>query len=349
MFRELGGEQARQLLNTEQTYAAYRSARFERELRFRGSVTWKQVKGRSYLYRKVNGRWKSLGPRDNRTVEIYEAFTRGRTAVKTKLDDLDQAIRSAAAVNKAMRLGRVPWTAARLLRRLDRDFLLGHGISVVGTHALFAYERMAGGHLANSELVTTDIDLLFDARQKLRLLAPETRSEGLRGILKKADQSFEPISAGSFRAVNSAGFMVDLIKPVPSARSARGEPSRIGDDAGDLTAAEIQGLAWLQNSPKIEVTVLDERGYPLQIVAPDPRAFALHKLWVAERGDRDPLKRRRDLGQARAVAAIVARYCPQLSFESHALAALPKQLRERVPDLLEAVHEMEFGDEAAAW
>ena len=349
LFRELSGDQIRQLLNTEQLYDAYRAARGEREKRFRGSMTWKRVSGRQYLYRKVDGQWKSLGPRTQRSEEIYDAFVSGREAVKARIADLDAAIRRMAPVNRAMRLGRVPWVAAKVLRRLDRSFLLGHGISVVGTHALFAYERLAGGHLAGSELVTVDIDLLFDARKKLRLLDSEAKSEGLRGILKVADATFETISAGSFRAVNAEGFMVDLIKPVPSAGAARAEASRVGSRAEDLTAAEIEGLTWLQSSPKVAVTVLDERGYPLHIVAADPRAFALHKLWIAERTDRDPLKRRRDLDQARAVAGMVARYCPQLPFDDPALAALPEQLRARIPELLAASGELRSGEEADPW
>jgi hypothetical protein len=75
---------------------------------------------------------------------IYDTFQAGRAASKARVAELDDAVRRMAPVNRAMGLGRVPWVAARLLRRLDRDALLGHGISVVGTHALFAYERLAG-------------------------------------------------------------------------------------------------------------------------------------------------------------------------------------------------------------
>ncbi|HEY0131281.1 MAG TPA: GSU2403 family nucleotidyltransferase fold protein, partial [Allosphingosinicella sp.] len=86
--------------------------------------------------------------------------------------------------------------------------------------------------------------------------------------------------------------------------------------------------------PQVENVVVDERGFPLRISAPDPRAFALHKLWLSERLDRDPLKRRRDARQAAAVSAAVLRYLPQLRFDDEALNALPQALRARTSELL---------------
>jgi hypothetical protein len=332
-FVELSGDQIRQLINTEQTYDAFRRAQSERE-RYRGAMAWKRVRGREYLYRKRAGVWKSLGPRGPDTVLAYESFHSGRSAARERVASLDGVIRGQAPVNRAMRLGRVPWAAARLLRRLEKKGVLGHGISVVGTNALFAYERMAGAHFAGSEVTTTDIDLLFDARDRLRLLAPNLQDEGLLGILHQVDDTFEMLAPGSFRAVNSAGFIVDLVKPMPKAPGLTQERARLGQRADDMTAAEIEGLAWLQNSPQIDSVVVDERGFPLPISAPDPRAFALHKLWLSERLDRDPLKRRRDARQAVAVAAAVIRYVPQLPFKDEALQALPQALRARAPELV---------------
>ncbi|HYG49003.1 MAG TPA: nucleotidyltransferase domain-containing protein [Allosphingosinicella sp.] len=347
-FVELTGEQIRQLINTEQTYEAFRRAQAERE-RYRGAMAWKRVRGREYLYRKRSGTWKSLGPRGPDTVRAYESFHSGRPAARERLKSLDKVIREQAPVNRAMRLGRVPWPAARLLRRLESKRVLGQGISVVGTNALFAYERMAGTHFAGSEVTTTDIDLLFDARDRLRLLAPDLQDEGLQGILRDVDETFEMLAPGSFRAVNAAGFIVDLIKPMPRAPARSGERARIGDDPADMTAAEIEGLVWLQNSPQVEQVVVDERGFPLRIAAPDPRAFALHKLWLSERPDRDPLKRRRDSRQAAAVAAVVVRYLPQLRFEDEALQALPESLRARISELTGRAAEFLSGPDSGAW
>jgi hypothetical protein len=50
----------------------------------------------------------------------------------------------------------------------------------------------------------------------------------------------------------------------------------------------------------LEATAIDEKGYPLRLVVIDPRAFELHKAWVSEREDREPLKAVRDLEQAKS-------------------------------------------------
>jgi hypothetical protein len=103
----------------------------------------------------------------------------------------------------------------------------------------------------------------------------------------------------------------------------------------DLEGAAIFGLGWLINSPRLEAVTLDERGYPVRVVAIDPRAFALHKAWVSGREDREQLKAVRDLEQAKAAAAIATRYLKK-SFESADLSALPNALRELAPKLINA-------------
>ncbi|MBA3678421.1 MAG: hypothetical protein H0W74_13640 [Sphingosinicella sp.] len=329
-FTEIDGDQARQLINVEQVYSV--RAASERRRHYSGSMTWKRVSGRFYLYRKADRDWKSLGPQSSETEKIFDRFRAGRDEAKAHIADLDSRIRAIAPVNRAMRLGRMPAISAKLLRRLDREGLLGTSLSVVGTHALFAYERMAGVHLASRHIGTQDIDLLYDSRRELVLVSPEAREQGLIGILRKIDDSFVPTAPGSFRAANASGFLVDLIQPLlkghgPPARSA------IAPQIGDLQAAEIAGLIWLENSPAIETVVIDERGFPLHVPVPDPRAFALHKLWIYQRDDRDPIKRRRDRAQAEVIAALLAQYLPHLRFDDPALAALPNALRVLAPQL----------------
>lgn len=48
---------------------------------------------------------------------------------------------------------------------------------------------------------------------------------------------------------------------------------------------------------------------------PDPRAFALHKAWLSQQLTHEPLKKPRDLAQARVVAQLVREYMPHLSFD----------------------------------
>jgi hypothetical protein len=162
------------------------------------------------------------------------------------------------------------------------------------------------------------------------------------------DPSFDPASPGGYRAVNADGFIVDLIMPMPIRPAFGDGAGRIGSDRHDMTEAEIEGLAWLENSPQIHQIAIDERGYPLRLDVPDPRAFALHKLWVSERMDRDPMKARRDAAQARAVAGLVLRYLPQLRFDDEALSALPATLRNRIPELLSKARQL-YAEERDDW
>ena len=133
--------------------------------------------------------------------------------------------------------------------------------------------------------------------------------------------------------MNRDGYLVDLIMPAPKDPMATVPRSRIGSDEADLQAVEIEGLSWLVNSPKATCVVIDERGYPLEMRVPDPRAFALHKSWLSERTERDPVKKRRDAAQADLVATLMATRLPHLRFDDGALAALPAALRARAATL----------------
>lgn len=253
-----------------------------------------------------------------------------------------------APVNRALNLGRIPKLTARILRRLDEKRLLGQHLIVIGTNALFCYESAAGVFLEAGLLATADADLLWDARQRVALLLPEVRRSGIIEILTRVDRSFELTGPKSFRAVNATGFCVDLIRPEDkNFFDPRARPS-LGERTDDLEAAPIHGLKWLVNAPKYEVVAIGADGYPLRIVTPDPRAFALHKLWLSERPDRDPVKRRRDQQQGIAVARLCRQYF-NLEFDSAALGALPESLRRLATSFADAPGDDDGAPPTPAW
>lgn len=290
-------------------------------------MVWDHSNGRTYLVRSFYDdrgvrRQKSLGPKNAGTEKIKEAFEKGREDSTKRRDDLRAALERQAAINRAVGLGRVPILTARILRALDDEGLISAGVRVAGTNALFAYEAAAGVMFDSSITATGDIDLLFDSRARLRLVAGrDVATRGLIGLLQRLDKSFRK-SRQTFRAANSDGFLVDLIKPSrnPSWRKDR---QALGD-SDDLEAAEIEGLVWLENAPPFEQVAIDEKGGPLRMVAPDPRIFALHKHWLSNRLDRDPIKVRRDEAQAVAIAALVREYFPHLPFDPEALSVMPR-------------------------
>ncbi len=326
-FQELNPDQRREAVNTRQRYAAYREA-VGRALSFRGSMVWTATNGHEYLVRshyEAAGvrRQTSLGPRSAQTEAIKRDYDHGRAEAQARVKNLKAVLDRQAAINRAIGLGRVPLIGARIIRALDQAGLLGSGIRVLGTNAIYAYEAAAGIRIDPGLTSTEDIDLLFDARAALTFAAREDLSPpSLLRLLQKVDHSFKR-SNQTFRAVNSDGYLVDLIKPLRNPPWLD-ERERAGSDADDLLAVEIEGLVWHESAPAFEAVAIDERGEPCRIVATDPRVWTAHKLWLSKRDDREPIKRRRDEAQAEAIGRLVAAYLPQLPYSADDLKMLPK-------------------------
>jgi hypothetical protein len=345
-FLELNGDQRRESINTYQRFASWKSAKEEAD-RFKGSMVWAEDKGSQYLarsdYDRHTGirRQRSLGPRSSVTEKQKTEFEEGRRRAKELMKHADTVLARQAAINRALKIGRVPDLPARIVRALDNSGLLGVGIRIVGTNAVYAYEATAGVFLDASLTTTEDIDLLFDARRRLRLASSNNLSDqNLMAILRKVDRSFVRDRA-TFRLRNRDGYLVDLIKPIPNPPWAKESDriSRAKDGRGndDVVAAGIEGLEWLENSPDFEATVIDASGLPLRIVAPDPRAFAIHKFWLAGRLNRPALKRQRDRLQAEAVAQLVTRYLIHLPYEAAELTSVPRELFDAAAPLFQPV------------
>jgi hypothetical protein len=333
-IKEFNSDQRREAVNTQQRYAAYREAA-DRAKAYRGSMTWSEVNGQDYLVRShydKSGlrRQTSLGPRSNETEAIKRDFEQGRSEAQSRLTNLKAVIARQSAINRAIALGRVPLIGAKIIRALDEAAILGAGIRVLGTNAIYAYEAAAGVHIDSGLTSTEDIDLLLDARAGLTFAASdEVSPPSLLHLLRKIDRSFER-SAQTFRAVNRDGYLVDLIKPLRDPPWTK-ERQRIGDE-DDLLAVEIEGLSWHESAPSFEAVAIDERGEPLRMVATDPRVWAAHKLWLSQRQDREPVKRRRDELQARTIGHLVAAQLPHLPYAAAELKMLPKPVfDEAVP------------------
>lgn len=334
-FRELSGEQRRQLVDTQQVASVWRVADDEKRRRFAGGMRWANRNGAEYLLRKVGKEETSLGVRNSATEAMYAAFMDGRSANKEKLRALTERIETMAPVNRAMNLGRMPVIAARIARRCDEKGLLGQQLFIVGANALYAYEALAGVQISTDIIATGDLDLLQDTRRQLGLALDKTvRESGLIGLLQSVDKSFTVPRSRNFRAANKDGYLVDLIRPQARNAFLDRSPSALTDLPDDMEGAAIFGLDWLINAPKVEAIALDDRGYPARLVVIDPRVFALHKAWVSDRPDRAPVKRTRDRAQALAAAVIAKRYL-RLEFDSPDMAALPATLRQSASDLLE--------------
>ena len=319
--------QSREFSDTRQAFESLQELQ-HRARSARGSMVWMKARGNEYLHRSSYDDYgkrvqTTLGPRSPETENIRANFLKARQDLKQRLSLLDRKMTLQAATNVARDIARVPLISARVIRAFETAGLGATRIKVVGTHALYAYEAMSGALFDSGLTSTQDIDFLLNPRATLRFVASEGLSEEtLLGVLRSADRSFE-ITRQPFRARNSEDFLVDIIKPQ------RNPPWR--DDAfeaerGDLQPAPIEGLAWLESAPSIEQMAIDSKGWPLNMSVPDPRAFAIHKLWLSERPGRGPVKARRDRAQALAVASLVINEMKHLPFDGRSLRMMPRDV-----------------------
>jgi hypothetical protein len=320
---ELNADQRRRLVDATQVFEAWRGADREFRHSYRGALRWKTINGTQYLYRTFGKIGNSLGPRSPELEKVKADYTEQRTKLRRRVTGLEARVKEMARLNRAFNLGRVPTIAARILRKLDQEGLLGKHLFVVGTNALYAYEAAAGVLFETGLTATEDVDLLWDVRRHLSLALVDTRKEGVLGLLRQVDRSFSA-RANGYRATNDEGYYVDLIRPLGKNELAK-SPPKLGEADDDLEAAAILGLEWLVHAPKFERIAIGADGLPLWMSCIDPRAFALHKLWLSKRRDRDAVKRRRDLEQAKAVAHVARDYL-DLKFNAKELSALPLEL-----------------------
>ncbi len=328
-MRSFSNQQRLHQVNSEQLYENYRSIQ-KHWAHYAYGMRWKTVRGKEYLFKDTDrrGNGKSLGARSAQTEALLASFHAGRADAKERLELVTEKLNEQARLNKALKINRVPRVIARVLRELDAAGLYGD-FTVIGTQALYAYEATAGGHFILELLASGDIDLLYDARKKLTVVSDKLDGNGLLGLLKKADRTFACVREDGYRAANAGQFMVDLVV----APRGMHEAERVTFAKADLVATEVPGLQWLLNAPKLEAVAIDEDGWPAPMRVPDPRAFALHKAWLSSQTSREPLKKPRDLDQAKAVAQMIKVSMPHLSLEE-ALTSLHGDVRKMLPLLL---------------
>ncbi len=328
-FPELELDQRRQLIDVQQRYEAWRIADRAFRTSYKGSMAWKTIKGKEHLYRIVSRyTQKYIGPRSPETERLKSEYTASRASNRARITKMSKGIEKSAPINRAMGLGRVPRAAAKILRAFDQAGLLGDGLFVVGTHALYAYEAKSGIIFEPELLATRDLDLLADVRNRLVVAIDDKEREGILPILRAVDPSFS-VQRDLFRAVNEDGYFVDVIRPMRKDEVASAEY-----DLGGIVPVGIDGLKWLVNSPRFDATVIAEDGMPVWMSCIDPRAFALHKYWISKLDSREAIKKRRDAVQATAVAHVAERL--GLKFNQKELSALPLQLVSQWKELIKS-------------
>lgn len=217
-----------------------------------------------------------------------------------------------AALYRALRLPLLSSDAGPILRECDRRQLLGSSLLVVGTNAIAAYMVEANGLIALPD-ETEDFDLAWVSQ------VPDEMGQQVWDMLKAVDPTFTVNSERDFQARNAKAYEVELLV-APSRAATLGNK----DQPRPIPLPEQE---WLLFGRPVDQVVGCRDGSPARIVAPDPRWFALHKLWMADQPKRNPQKRPKDRLQGGALLDAVALSMPHYPFDSEFEAALPPPLR----------------------
>jgi hypothetical protein len=327
-FTDLSNAQSMQLTNALQVWQGVHSAKSLAHTH-RGSMKWRTINGTDYLLHvSPRGSQHSLGPRDSATEKVHDKFVKGKIESEGRLKSLKEQLKQANAVSRALRVGRVPNILIDVLNGIDKAGLKDH-LMVIGTNALYAYETQCAVRFDNAVVATLDLDILWDSRKSIKLaITKEIQEEGLLGILKKADKSFELIEDQKYTAINSEGYMVDLIR--------RGKhdlvldedyPKSLSKTPDDIWAVKILTADWLLSVPKFREVVVGVNGRMAEMTTVDPRAYVIYKTWLSKKNDREAQKKGRDFAQAKAVADLITQRMPHLDVSQ--IHALPFDLREQ--------------------
>ncbi len=320
-YTEMNAEQRKVLTNATQVFEVMEHVR-ERDKNFLGTMHWKRISSREYLYRGYSGgRTKSLGRRCTRTEEIKSRYDEARAEHKARRAQLADQLRIHAGYIRINRLNRFPAVAAQVIRSFEK---LGTPIKVIGTNALYAYEVLAGILFLPEFLSTDDLDLLMDSRQRLKIVS-SLKTKTLLSVLKDADPGFRRItdSPYEFAAANRDGYRVDFITQEGKDIATPNEfyKSLPGDD---LKPQGIGSLRWLVSAPSIQEVVFDQKGNPVRLPTVDPRAFAIHKQYVGTVERVRPIKAKKDLQQAQIVAQLLSSELAHMPLSEGILRLFPK-------------------------
>lgn len=301
----------RQYIDAQSVFTAWEDA-VKKMAEVRGGMYWQNKNGTDYLIRTTaSGSQKSLGPRSKEKEEIYNDFTARKERIEKRFSDLNSELNRHQRMNRALRVGRTPQILIDILNKLSSSGLADH-FTVIGTHALYAYEAAAGVRIGASDaLATRDIDLLWDTRKRLSFITQmEFLGTSFLGLLRKVDPTFEIRPDQLYTAVNSKGFEVDIVRR--EAKNIDPHPLRVTDNEDEFLAVQAKRAGILLDGLKFSGMVVSSSGHMARLNTISPVVFAKFKRWMAAQPDRDPLKRKRDILQAELVEELVKEYLPNL-------------------------------------
>ena len=281
--------------NLEQAYRFWLSAR-QSLAQLPASMYWADRNGSQYLYIKRNGtdNGTSLGVRSPQTEQQFATFADEKKQAVERAASADALIQTRSVLYRRMRMPTLPDKQAQILRKLDIEGLLGTDLMVVGTNAFSAYEWAANAIFPAGNEETQDFDLTWCRGTPASITFTGTDAEKksrktLFSILKSIDASYKINPRKPYQALDADGYEVELL----AAPSCHPLPK-------NEAFAPMQTLIeqeWLLLGSPLSAVVATERGRACPLTVPDPRFMGLHKLWLADKPERNPVKRDKDRRQ----------------------------------------------------
>ena len=303
-FLPIPDSAARQFIDSITVFEEYLRTR-KQAAQYTGGMYWKAQGSYEYLVKtQRDNRQERIGPRSEQTEAIYKEFTERKAAVEDRLRSLRSALTDAQRLNKALKVGRTPSMVIEILQALEEAGLVEH-FTVVGTHSLYAYESAAGVRIVQGALATQDVDLLWDARRKVRFMTEMERSDvSMLKVLQRADPSFQRKEGQNETAINARGFEVDFLRRV--AEGDDPHPFRFSADEDDLWPVQAVRASVLTNAPRFQHAVVSTTGHMALMRTISPTTFVDFKRWMADKAPlREPIKRHRDRRQADIVQSLL--------------------------------------------
>lgn len=294
----------RQLIDSTTIFNEFNRVK-DQARRYAGGMYWKKQQEYEYLVKtSPDNRQQRIGPRSTETEKIYDEFTKHKSEVQARLSSLKLALTDAERLNKALRVGRVPAVVVSVLQAIENAGLGDH-FTVVGTHALYAYESAAGVRIIQAALATQDVDLLWDARKRVRFITDIGKLDSsILKVLQLADPTFQRKEGQNETAINSKGFEVDFLRRQPEGDDPH--PFRFSEDEDDLWPVQAVRASVLTSAPRFEHTIVSATGRMVLMRTIDPVVFVKFKKWMADKAPHRPeAKRQRDLHQAEIVQTLL--------------------------------------------
>ncbi|MFN4282107.1 MAG: GSU2403 family nucleotidyltransferase fold protein [Alphaproteobacteria bacterium] len=307
-------EQTRLLVNLEQQYEVWLdAARAFAKLPY--GLGWKKSSGKEYLYELFDriGNGRSLGARSPETEAIYERHHAEKPVAKSRRDESWARLIETGRLYRALRLPLLASEAAEILREADMRGLLGSHVMVIGTNAMAAYAVEAAGRIVGAPDETQDFDMAWTSA------TADGEDNQIWAMLKAVDGTYTINTERPFQARNARAYEVEIV-----AAPSRIDGMTVKDRPRPIPMEEQE---WLLRGRQVSHVVVARDGTPARILAPDPRWFALQKLWLSAQPKRTALKRPKDAKQGALLLSAVAETMPQFPLDAAFEAEIPAPLQ----------------------